>query len=495
MHSRHLRPDERDWLALLCETVFANPFGVDRARLGRLLGRAPPAALVSQAGHYGELLPALDQRLAALAARGLSRLEHFSGDDRALMTRVFLFRCWQAHLEPFDDLIAAQRRGTGRSWLSPQWLHGLLERLAGYGFGPAEAARWVALFYQLRRAYHFIDQALIGRSEPMRALRQALWNSVFTTDLRNYALLLWDRMQDFPTLLLGETGTGKGSAAAAIGRSGPIPFDAAAGFRHGIDATFIATNLSELSETLIESELFGHCKGAFTGAVADHDGLFTRCGRHTTLFLDEIGDVAMPVQTKLLRVLQERTFQPVGGHDTRRFEGRVVAATNRPLEELLGAGRFRDDLFYRLSANIIRVPTLRERLAADDAELAELADALLTRMAGADAASVLRGPVLAALDALPPAYAWPGNVRELEQAIRRILVTGRYHPDAPAPTDPWLAAAATGQLSAAHLLAGYCRRLYSRTGTYEAVARITGLDRRTVKRHIDGPNHDDPAIT
>ena len=486
MPSRHLHPDERDWLALLCETVYANPFGGDRERLARLLGREPLAALVSQAGLYVELLPALDRHLDALAARGLSRLEHFSGDDRALMTRVFLFRCWQAHLDPFDDLIAAQQPGPSRDRPVPRWLHELLGGLGDYGFGPADAARWVALFYQLRRAYHFIDQALIGRSEPMRALRQALWNSVFTTDLRNYALLLWDRMQDFPTLLLGETGTGKGSAAAAIGRSGAIPFDATTGFSQGIDATFIATNLSELSEALIESELFGHCKGAFTGAVADHDGLFRRCGRQTTLFLDEIGDVSMAVQTKLLRVLQERTFQPVGSHETRRFEGRVVAATNRPLDELLGRGRFRDDLFYRLSANIIRVPTLRERLAADAAELTELAEALLSRMAGSEAAAVLRGQVLHALEALPPAYPWPGNVRELEQAIRRILVTGGYRPEAPAPADPWLAAAAAGDLSAADLLAGYCRRLYDQTGTYEAVARITGLDRRTVKRHIEG---------
>ena len=486
MSSRHLLADERDWLALLCETVYANPFGGDRERLARLLGRETPVALVSQAGLYVELLPALDRRLNALAARGLSRLEHFSGDDRALMMRVFLFRCWQAHLDPFDELIAAQQRGTGRDRPVPRWLHDLLTRLGDYGFSSTDAARWVALFYQLRRAYHFIDRALVGRSEPMRALRQALWNSVFTTDLRNYALLLWDRMQDFPTLLLGETGTGKGSAAAAIGRSGPIPFDTTTGFCLGIDATFIATNLSELSEALIESELFGHCKGAFTGAIADHDGLFKRCGRQTTLFLDEIGDVSMAVQTKLLRVLQERTFHPVGSHDTRRFEGRVVAATNRPLDELLGSGRFRDDLYYRLSANIIRVPTLRERLAADASELAELAEVLLTRMAGTEAAALLSGRVLDALEALPPAYDWPGNVRELEQAIRRILVTGDYRPEAPAAADPWLAAAAAGDLSAAGLLTGYCRRLYAQTGTYEAVARVTGLDRRTVKRHIEG---------
>ncbi|MBK1629392.1 Fis family transcriptional regulator [Thiohalocapsa halophila] len=482
---RHLSPDDRAYFGLLCETVFANPFAADRGRLARLLGNdasAPSAELVSQAVEYHRLMPGLDARLGKLAVGGLARLQDFAGEDRALMRRVFLFHCYQRFAERFDPLIA--RGGSGG--LGRGLARELTEALAGCGFEPNEQRRWIALYYQLRRAYFFIDQALVGRSAPMRALRQALWNSVFTADLASYALLLWERLQDFPTLLLGETGTGKGQAAAAIGRSGVIVLNKAGdGFSRPIADGLIATNLSALSEGLIESELFGHRKGAFTGAVEHHEGLFARCDAQGTLFLDEIGDLSLPVQTKLLRLLQERSFSPVGSHEERRFAGRIVAATNRPLAALLGGDGFRLDLFYRLSANIITLPTLRERLDADPAELEELVDALLVRLAG-DAAAALRARVLDALRQLPGGYPWPGNVRELEQAVRRIILTGGYAPD-PLPQradqDAWLEAAAAGRLDAPALLGGYCQRLYQRLGTYEAVARVTGFDRRTVKRH------------
>ncbi|NEV60678.1 sigma-54-dependent transcriptional regulator [Thiorhodococcus minor] len=484
-----LSADERAYFSLLTETVYANPFGQDQERLSRLLGRDAPRA-VSQADLYDKLMPALEARLDALRERGLERLDQLNGEDQALMRQVYLFHGYQHSYRLLDGLIEHQRRGRAAA-ADLSWMPGLLDRLGSYGFDPRESRRWVALYYQLRRAYYFIERALVGRSEPMRALRRALWNSVFTTDLRSYTQLLWGRMQDFSTLLLGETGTGKGSAAAAIGRSGPIPLEGPGhGFARGIEDTFIATNLSELSEGLIESELFGHRKGAFTGAVDNHDGLFARCDSHGTLFLDEIGDVSLPVQTKLLRVLQERTFTPVGSHQPQRFEGRIVAATNRSLGALLGGGDFRRDFFYRLSGNIICVPTLRERLADTPDELEELVGALLGRMVG-EAADALRTRIMEALSELPADYAWPGNVRELEQALRRIILNGRYVPDAlpgsqDPKADPWLSGADAGSLDAAGLLAGYCRRLYEKLGTYEAVARVTGLDRRTAKRHIEG---------
>jgi sigma-54 dependent transcriptional regulator, flagellar regulatory protein len=479
--------EERTFFSLLTETVYANPFGSDPDRLERLLGAEASDGLTSQADYYIRLIPALEGRIRALQERGLTRIERFRAEDRELMRQVLLFYCYQRHFSAFDALIEAQVEGGAQSPGLPAGEE-ILAELRSYGFDAAEANRFVALFYQLRRAYYFIERALVGCSRPMRELRSALWNSVFTRDLRSYALLLWERMEDFSTLLLGETGTGKGSAALAIGRCGPIPFDPRSGrFVQELREIFIGTNLSQFPESLIESELFGHRKGAFTGAVDSHEGIFGRCRANGALFLDEIGDLSPPVQTKLLRVLQERSFAPVGSHKEQRFEGRIIAATNCTLDELLAAGRFRRDFFYRLSSNIIQVPPLRERLEDDPRELGELVDVLLARVVD-EAGGSLRESVMEALDVLPAGYPWPGNVRELEQALRRIILNGRYVPD-PLPgqagEDPWLADVRDGRHDAAGLLAGYCRRLYDRLGTYEAVARVTGLDRRTAKRHIE----------
>src|SRR5205823_10438393 len=124
---------------------------------------------------------------------------------------------------------------------------------------------------------------------------------------------------------------------------------------------FIALNLSQFPETLIESELFGHRKGAFTGAVETHEGVLARCSPHGAIFLDEIGEVTAPVQIKLLQVLQERTFCPVGSHEPVRFRGRVIAATNRSLAALRAGELLRADFFYRLCSDLIEVPPLRQR--------------------------------------------------------------------------------------------------------------------------------------
>jgi transcriptional regulator with PAS, ATPase and Fis domain len=311
-------------------------------------------------------------------------------------------------------------------------------------------------------------------------LRRHLWNNVFTHDIRVYAVRLWNRMEDFSTLLLGETGTGKGAAAAAIGRSGFIPFDDKRGcFAESFMATFQAINLSQFPETLIESELFGHRKGAFTGAITDHAGVLARCSPHGAIFLDEIGEVSVPTQIKLLQVLQDRTFEPVGSHEVVRFRGRVIAATNKPLDVLRSSGEFRDDFYYRLCSDVIVVPTLRERIREEPAELAELVKLMAGRFGV--------GPA-AILEALPARYAWPGNVRELEQAVRRVILTREYAGDhravAPDLVGQLQAGIAAGTLDADALLAGYCRVLHERHATLEEVARRTNLDRRTVKAYL-----------
>jgi transcriptional regulator with GAF, ATPase, and Fis domain len=238
------------------------------------------------------------------------------------------------------------------------------------GFDTRSFYHYFALSFQLRRAFYFISRSLVGSSPCMQSLKKHLWYNVFTYNIELYDNFLWNKMEDFSTLLLGETGTGKGAAAQAIGRSGYIPFDEKKGwFVESFTQAFSSLNLSQYPETLLESELFGHTKGAFTGAVEDYQGVFDRCSSHGSILLDEIGEIPNHVQIKLLRVLQERNFSPVGTHTISRFNGRVIAATNRPRQEIMGGKIFRDDFYYRLCSDIIEVPPLRTRIKESPLEL------------------------------------------------------------------------------------------------------------------------------
>ena len=404
------------------------------------------------------------------------------------MRHVFLFEAFHRFYDQLDRLIEEQIRA-GDAPVRVGFAAEALALLAQRGFPQDEAARFFGIFFQARRAYFFLVHGLSGESPCMRELRRHLWDNVFTHDIRWYDRYLWNRMEEFSTLLLGETGTGKGTAAAAIGRSGFIPYDDKQHrFAESFTRSFVALNLSQHPETLIESELFGHRKGAFTGAVEAHEGIFAQCSPHGAIFLDEIGDVSTPVQVKLLQVLQERTFSPVGSREKLRFRGRVIAATNHPLESLRDKKLFRDDFFYRLCSDVIVVPPLRQRLQESEGELDELLERLVRRMTGA-AAPELVALVREVLEAgVGRQYLWPGNVRELEQAVRRILLTRCYDPGSRGATpnvrDDLFAGIDRGSLDADAVLARYCALLHLRHGTFEAVARRTNLDRRTVKKYL-----------
>jgi DNA-binding NtrC family response regulator len=209
-------------------------------------------------------------------------------------------------------------------------------------------------------------------------------------------------------LIRGETGSGKGLFARAIHQSSP---DA--------DHPFIGVNCTALPETLLESELFGHVKGAFTGALSDRRGRFALAGRGT-LFLDEVGDTSLELQAKLLKVLEDREYFPVGGDRPERTEARVIAATHRNLEALVREGRFREDLYYRLRIVELRVPSLKER-AADIPALARHFARKASRAFEVPEPTISPDAMASLL-----AHDWPGNVRELENTITRavVLATG-----------------------------------------------------------------------
>jgi sigma-54 specific flagellar transcriptional regulator A len=475
---------DREFFAALGDVVFGNPFSRDRAAVIATLTGS------SDADDREALARIVAPRLAALSRDAAPTLERFGAEDQRLLEPALLYVVYHRYVPQLDALI--ERQAKGGAPLTVPFAEEAIGALVASGFAQDRAVRLFSFYFQLRRAFYFILRSLTGECESMQRLREALWNNVVTHDMRGFEAALWNRMEDFSTLILGETGTGKGEAAAAMGRSQYIPYlPAERRFATSFAESFIALNLSQYAETLIESELFGHRKGAFTGAVDNHAGVLERCSPHGALFLDEIGEVPIPVQIKLLQVLQQRVFTPVGGHERKRFSGRVIAATNRPLEELRRQGRFRDDFYYRLCSDVIQVPTLRQRIAESPKELEQLVRVLVMRVAGAPSAE-LTEKVLAALAAcLPKGYPWPGNVRELEQAVRRILLTGAYRAPAPGSAnldaDDRLAAdVREASLTADELLGRYCLQLYRRLGTYAEVAERVGLDPRTTRKYIEG---------
>lgn len=230
---------------------------------------------------------------------------------------------------------------------------------------------------------------MIGKSKPMQSL---------------YALLDKIKSADSTVMIQGENGTGKELIAKSIHYNS-----------HRKDKAFVIQNCSAFNDNLLESELFGHMKGSFTGALKDKKGLFELADKGT-FFLDEIGDTSPQMQVKLLRVLQEGTFIPVGATEMRKVDVRIVAATNRNLKEMVEQGTFREDLYYRLNVINIRVPPLRERKEDIPFLVEYFLQKVSEQQGGAKKVITKR-----ALEKLYD-YAWPGNVRELQNEVERLVV-------------------------------------------------------------------------
>jgi len=245
---------------------------------------------------------------------------------------------------------------------------------------------------------HFSFDSIVGQSGPMRAVFN-LVSKVLDNDVT--------------VLICGESGTGKELIAQAIHHNSQRR-----------EKPFIKLNCVAIPDTLLESELFGHERGSFTGAVACKKGKF-ELANHGTIFLDEIGDMSLATQAKILRVLQEREFERVGGTETIPVDVRIIAATNKDLHDAVEEGTFREDLFYRLNVFAINLPPLRERRddvpALVDHFVAAAAPELNPRVTGfaAEAMELLR------------AYEWPGNVRELENYVQRAVVMADTDPVGP----------------------------------------------------------------
>jgi transcriptional regulator with AAA-type ATPase domain len=343
-----------------------------------------------------------------------------------------------------------------------------------------------ACFRQIQRAFEHVFRDVIGSSMPAARLRAAIWQSIFTHDMRRYRRTLYARMGEFATLITGPSGTGKELAARAIAESRYAPFDDRRLTFASDDAdAFFPINISALSPTLVESELFGHRRGAFTGAVADRRGWLETCPDFGSVFVDELGDLDPSIQVKLLRVIETRTFHPVGDTAGRQFRGKLITATNRDLPTLMQRGQFREDLYYRLCSDQVETPSLAEQLADSPSVLRELIAYMSRRVAGPEGDSLAQEVTHWIEANLGPDYPWPGNYRELEQCVKNVLIRRNYRPTRVASTDTFAAAVQAGTLTADELLTQYVTLIYSRTRSYEETARRLSLDRRTVKAKVD----------
>jgi DNA-binding NtrC family response regulator len=498
-------PPDRSFAAAVYRVNACNPFlpdriAAERAALGPEFqerdadwNTRPPTAR-SSPNHA-----ALTARCAEVIQRtraGWPKSGRVPAGDLAHYEAVVGFWLYQTYAARFDALILSTLEGKGMSRVDfyPAFradvemhytLPGLREAFPGQ-----DAPHLFASAFQIRRAFHSIFRSLVGGSAPMARLRAAIWQSIFTHDLGRYRRGLHARMADFATLITGPSGTGKELVARAIALSRYIPYESKrGGFMGDFAAGFFPLHLAALSPTLIESELFGHRRGAFTGALADRAGWMEVCPPSGAVFLDEIGEVGTDIQVKLLRVLQSRTFQPLGGTDSRHFVGKVIAATNRDLPAEIRAGRFREDFYYRLCSDQLRTPSLREQLDAAPGELETLVGHIASRLLDAEEADDFTRETLAWIERnLGARYAWPGNFRELEQCVRNLVLRGEYRPAGPlvrGGAEDWNVLIESGALTAEELLRRYTRIVHAQAGTLEETARRLDLDRRTVKARLE----------
>ncbi|QDU90394.1 Nitrogen assimilation regulatory protein [Pirellulimonas nuda] len=504
----NLSAADRAFLAALSRLAYSNPFTPERIALeaealGDLYQPQDQFAWSRRGGAAaGERVNV--KQLAERAEQVVERLRaaHAGGDRLApdvlgWYVDAAAYCLYYRHMVPVSDTRLAKVARPTQGAAGALWRD--FARDYDHFFGPVGSrlpdmlspAHLFACLFQIRRAFFAIYDHLLGESRPAAQLRANVWLSIFTHDMRRYRRSLYARMRDLATLVTGPTGAGKELVARAIGLSQYIAFSPERECFTGDGAqAFLPLNLSAMSPTLIESELFGHCRGAFTGATADRVGWFEACPGHGAVFLDEVGELDEQIQVKLLRVLQDRTFNRLGDPRPRVFEGRIIAATNRDLAAQMAHGSFRTDFYYRLCSDRIEAPSLRDHLADRPESFGELVRHIAQRAAG-DEADGLADEVQAWADAnLPPDYPWPGNIRELEQCVRSVLIRKAYAPPAPrAAPEPdrpaWLDRAHRGELTAAQLLSQYAAAHYARTGSYEQTAAALGLDRRTVRAKVE----------
>ena len=480
--SKQLNKEDREFLQKVLKATLANPFSKERDAADNSILEIPGDQWQDR---LPEVVSVVLERVGHLKKAQGIRFEKYDEEDRRLLTAGILFAVFHSRAESIDNHINEQLKE--REKVSPfeQGLD-IIRELTEWGFKRKDAIDYLGLFFQLRRAFYLLEREVVGESPVMQYLKEKVWQNLFTHKLQWYLEHLWGEMEHFSTLILGETGVGKTAIARVIGCSGYIPYEPKTKcFKENFLTIFQAINLSQFPASLMESELFGHSKGAFTGAIENRKGIFDRCSPHGSIFIDELGEISRDLQVKFLNVLQDRCYTPVGSGERRTFKGRIIGATNQNIHDLVRGGRFRQDLYYRLCPDIIEIPPLRSRLKEYPGELMLILNRLISRVSPSVPKKLVEQIEKQLYRSVGKDYDWPGNIRELEQAVRRISLTGCYE-----PIDLQNKQAENGlyeeKPTAKALLKNYAAYLYQDLDTFEAVARTMGLDTRTVKKHLSG---------
>jgi DNA-binding NtrC family response regulator len=494
--ARFFTAADRAFLHAVVGVGQANPFAparveAEREALGPLFvdpgdtttpRGAPPAPHLNLGRIAERLRPVLDRARGRLVAGAAA-----DRDDLVLYQGA----CIYLLLDTYGALLQPLADGSAPAGAAADLYRAFVEdhdRLLGFLGSLLRSLRPEHVFacaFHLRRAYHHIFSTLIGTSRSMTRLRAAIWSAIFTRDVAGYLRSCDTRRSDVSTLVTGPSGTGKERVAQVIGRSRYAAFDPETG-RFAVDegADFCAVELSALSPTLFESELFGHERGSFTGAVRDRKGIFETVSEGGAVFLDEIGEVGLDQQVKLLRVLETRTFHPVGDTREHTFSARVVSATHRDMDERIRSGAFRLDLFQRLAGLRLVTPSLRDQLDDAPGDLAHLVRFFARRIAGDEAGHTLAGDALRYIEERLPRYAWPGNARELGNCVESVHYTGEFVPlDLGGDDDP-VRSLREGTLSEEEAVLRYRNIVYARTGNLSETARKLRISRNTVAQSV-----------
>ncbi len=514
---------ERKLAEAISKLAFCNPFSRERMEAEKqVLGREPSEKhpeLYREvwAGHFIHPdIQAISDRATDLAETLWGRIKQGemtpADKELRLFEDVVLYHLYSPHRVEFDQIIdrIVKRKTAGLEPLWNQFQLSFRKFFQGqdttvHSGIPVE--HLFALFFQVRRAFYHTYMNIVGASKPAIRLRESIWHSIFTCDIRRYSRMLYKEMDKCATLITGSSGTGKELVARAVGWSRYIPFDSRKKqFVTDFSGSFLALNLSAFAPTLIESELFGHAHGAFNGAV-ERKGWLQQSDQWSTVFLDEIGELDPAIQVKLLRVLHNREFQRVGESKITQFQGKIIAATNRNLVEEMQAGRFRPDLYYRLQSDLIVTSSLYEQLQDSPEDLRKMIFFIACRVTGeekeqglAREAEALTEEVEEWINEHLHDYSWPGNFRELEQCVRNIMIRREYYPaqltDQSAPgkfvgdwekssSGPFFEQLLQGKMTLAEVESWYSSLVYFKTGSYQKAAKQLGTDWRTLKSKVD----------